>query len=499
MLYIQPPMRNQFLKAALSSPLSVLGILIASSVVMRFFSFFPSVIDHDESTYIVIADAVRQGQVYLRDVVDTKPVGIFILFASFQTLFGKSIFVLRVITAVWVGITAWVIYLIHRRFSPNGPLPESNFGPVASGLLYICMTSIFTFFGVSPNTELFFVLFTLVALYLILTHEGHGWFFMAGLMLGLGFMIKYVVLFDAVAFGLFFIWLSIRKKQPWFYWFSRCAVMVVGFAMPLTAVWMYYNRLGMHDTFMFFTFKLSGRYFLHPTWQAYLTFLLDGLLRYLPVTALFVFGLLRWKTTGKEVVVLCITWFVAVVMVILMPGKMFYHYFIQAMPPMCLIAGYFFDPARDYGIKARRFRKPVVVYTALSIVLLGNLLIQKHDYFDPPDEVKMTADYLNSVLQPGDIIYTGNSHQILYHLTGRKSPTPYVHSSLLWTVENANALGISREDEWNKILSQKPRFIIFGKPSKVRETFISKLGDTYREVKAIGVETHVFERSDGVM
>ena len=48
-------------------------MLTGLSLVMRFFSFFPSVMDHDESTYLVIADALRHGDVYLRDVIDTKP------------------------------------------------------------------------------------------------------------------------------------------------------------------------------------------------------------------------------------------------------------------------------------------------------------------------------------------------------------------------------------------------------------------------------------------
>ena len=73
-------------------PLRILAMLTGLSLVMRFFSFFPSVMDHDESTYLVIADALRQGNVYLRDVIDTKPIGIFTLFAVFQILFGKSIF-----------------------------------------------------------------------------------------------------------------------------------------------------------------------------------------------------------------------------------------------------------------------------------------------------------------------------------------------------------------------------------------------------------------------
>ena len=95
-------------------PLLILAALTVLSTVMRFFSFFPSVMDHDESTYLVIADALRNGDVYLRDVIDTKPIGIFTLLAIFQLFFGKSILIFRIITAIWIALTAWMLYLTHR-------------------------------------------------------------------------------------------------------------------------------------------------------------------------------------------------------------------------------------------------------------------------------------------------------------------------------------------------------------------------------------------------
>src|SRR6187431_504425 len=75
--------------------LQALGLLTGLAIILRFFTFFRSVIDHDESTYIVIADALLYGDVYFRDVIDTKPIGIFGLFALFLTVFGKSIFMIR--------------------------------------------------------------------------------------------------------------------------------------------------------------------------------------------------------------------------------------------------------------------------------------------------------------------------------------------------------------------------------------------------------------------
>ncbi|MFM8362558.1 MAG: hypothetical protein ACKOA4_07660 [Haliscomenobacter sp.] len=79
------------------------AVLSGIAVALRILSFFRTVIDHDESTYLVIADAVRQGAIYWVDAIDVKPPGIFWLYALLQTLFGKAIFTMRLFAA-HVGI-----------------------------------------------------------------------------------------------------------------------------------------------------------------------------------------------------------------------------------------------------------------------------------------------------------------------------------------------------------------------------------------------------------
>ena len=72
-----------------------LPILILLAVVIRWPSFLPSVINHDESTYIIIGDGLLHGQAYLVDSYDTKPVGIFLVYALLNALAGGSIFGIR--------------------------------------------------------------------------------------------------------------------------------------------------------------------------------------------------------------------------------------------------------------------------------------------------------------------------------------------------------------------------------------------------------------------
>ncbi len=476
------------------NPWLFLIVLTGLSMVMRFFSFFPSVIDHDESTYIVIADALRQGDIYLRDVIDTKPIGIFTLFALFQTLFGKSILIIRVLTALWIALTGWMLFLIHRRLIDDTSTNSHNPGPVASGMIYIFITSVYTVFGVSPNTEHFFVLFTVLALYLLVSKKGFGWMFLAGLLLGIGFMIKYVVLFDAIALGIFYLWQQVVAGKKWLYWFLRCALMGIGFLVPFTIVWLYYVQVGMGESFFFYSFQVSGEYFIKPPWYKYILYVLDGLARFLPVTIWFIYCSCHWRTVGPKLPFLAWGWGALVLFIILLPGKLFPHYFIQFMLPLSLLAGSFFDTRLTPGRALSWMRKPDIGYSLMIIILITNFAFQKIDYYDKPDYPREVAAYLNTKLKPGDIIYTANASQIIYHLTGTESPTPYVHPSLIWTKANNEALDINQQTEWNKILKQNPRFIITKKQLPSGNPMIPALLNLYRVVKTFGKEVKVYER-----
>lgn len=469
-------------------------MLTGLSLVMRFFSFFPSVMDHDESTYLVIADALREGKVYLRDVIDTKPIGIFTLFAAFQLLFGKSIMVLRIITAIWIALTAWMLYLAHRELIKDSPGHLHNPAPIASGVIYVFIISIFTFYGISPNTEHFFNLFTITALFLILRYQGLQWIFLAGVLLGLGFMIKYVVLFDALALGLFFLYRQLTDQKKLRYWFSGCALMAIGFIIPFLYVWMYYRQLGMEDTFLFYSFELSGRYIINPPWYEYVRYVMDGLLRFLPVTVWFIFCSWHWRTTGLGLPLLSWLWGSLVIIIILLPGKLFAHYFIQFMLPLSLLAGSFFDTRRALGPALAWMRKPSIGYPLLAVLIIVNIAFQKSDYFDKVDYPAEAAAYLNTHLHPADILYTANAPQIIYLLTGTSSPTPFVHPSLIWDKDNSKALGIERNEEWNKILEQKPRYIIIKDNLRPDNPMLPTLDTGYQQVKGFGKELVLFER-----
>lgn len=456
----------------------LLGLVLAA-IILRFCTFFVSVINHDESTYLVLGKMVYLGYDYWVDYIDTKPPGIFLIVAAIQALFGDAIFVFRLITAIWIGLTGYLLYLIQRTWN------FSQRVGIASGLIYILITSIFTFYGISPNTELFFTLFTALALLIILRNQG-GWpYFLAGLALGFGFMIKYVVAFDALAFGLLISLNAWRQKENFWSYFKKGAILLGGFLIPIAVIFGYYYQIGHLDDALFNGFIVSGRYPKTLSLWAYTKFILDFFLRYLPVTVFFIYGLTakRFAPPKRHFILL---WTITVLVAILLPGNTYGHYFIQLMLPFSLGAGWIFgvpNPALPTWI--RPILRPKLGYPLLGLLVATLVTFQALDYLKKPDYIREASRYLNERLEPKDEIYLGNAKHIIYLLTNREPLHAHVHPSLFWQAKHYKAMDIDIPAEVAKIKAAQPRFVLI-REEEPDQRFGDWIQDEYTLVQQFG-------------
>lgn len=462
-------------------------LFLAVALLLRFFSFFPSVINHDESTYIVISDTLLAGYTYQVDYVDTKPIGIFLVYAFLQLLLGKSILLLRIAAATTLAATSFFLYRAKLSF---GSRPEAAF---AAGLSYLFLNSIFTFYGVSPNTETFFNLFTALALWMYCARPPLWGYFLAGLSLGAGFVIKYVVLFDGLAFGLFLLWRARQGEEQWGAAWSKAITMAAGAALPFLSVIAWYQHIGHLEELWFYTFTVSGRYIESKGLLGHLVFFLDFNLRFLPVAFFFYYALFSRKAhlPSRQFGLL---WAALALAGVLLPGKLFGHYFVQFMLPFSFLAGEFFGiPAEELPKGLRWLRRPRIGYPLLGLILLANLFLQYQDYYLKTDYPRQIAAYIAPRLAPEDVAYTVND-QITYHLLGKLPPQPYVHPSLFWESQHIAALEIDQEKEIEKLIEKRPRFMIFRSPQDEGH-FAELLSTEYRLVKQIGERAFIYERA----
>lgn len=447
------------------------------AVILRFFSFFPSVIDHDESTYLEIARMLLSGKILYVDMVDIKPPGIFLILAGLQAVFGYSLFVIRLLVALWIGLTAFLVYLTAKQ------LHNEERSSLAAGIIYIFLISTWSFYGLSITPEIFFNLFTILALYVLLSKQHAVKYFWAGLLAGTGFIIKYLVLFDFTAFMVYMLFLatpSLREKK-----IPRVILVIIlaaaGFLLPFGIMNLLYYLSGHFEDLKNIVYLAPAKYpSAFEPWKM-LKYLLDFQLRFLPVFLMFYYVLFRKKFSEDKIPAtgrLLVAWLLMALVAVILAGKTFGHYTIQLMLPVSLIAGLLFHPSITWPFKKEPVlsRKTGFVIIAVLIVAVSAMKIEYMVRKDVPAEI---ADYLRPKLGKEDNIYTGNYHHIIYYLLKKDSPTKYVHRSLLLSENHIRALNINAAEEFRQIMDRQPAYII------VRDEFPDSLMNNYIHINYI--------------
>jgi 4-amino-4-deoxy-L-arabinose transferase-like glycosyltransferase len=448
-------------------------LLSLLAVLLRFFSFFPSVIDHDESTYLEMARQLLAGKVLYEDMIDIKPPGIFLILAGFQAVFGYSVFVIRLLVALWIGLTAFMIYKCGRH------LFNDHNASLASGIIYVFFISTWSFYGISITPEIFFNLFTVLTLYVLLKNDSAWNYLLAGLITGMGFVVKYFVVVDFAVLILFFLFLYKKETKG-----SRppgkiiLSMLLAGFGLvlPFGLTNLYYYTTGHFDAFVNIIYLAPQRYPspINPVKMP--KFLLDFQLRFFPIICFFYYTLFTksLKIEGiRFTKMLLLSWSLSSLFAVVISGNHYGHYTIQLMLPVSLMAGLFFHPDLALSrylnwITTRQIGIPVLVALILLISAMKLEYVIRHDV---PREV---ANYLKPRMKESDVLYTGNYHHILYYLLKKDSPTPYIHRTLLIDEGHIKTLDIDTTAEFQKIIDQRPLFIMTQKeyPSGMMKDYI---------------------------
>jgi 4-amino-4-deoxy-L-arabinose transferase-like glycosyltransferase len=472
--------------------LPILGGFIALSLIMRFFSFFPTLISHDEGTYFVIARELFQGKIYFADLVDTKPIGIFLVLGLFIKYCSASIFMIRMFTALIIALTSFTIYKISLH--DQGEQKPA----IAAGVVFIFLLSVFTQFGVFINPELFYTLFTALGFYIFITTNRPGGFLLLGFLLGIGFIFKYVVLFDLTAWLLYYFMAALLQKERKTKQiaFFHCVFACLGFIIPFSIMVVYYYHVGHLKELWYYTFGVTSRIPVERTLLKTLIYIGDFHLRFLPVLFFFYYALIKTRKGSSPTFIangLIITWCLMVLLAVVLPGKPFGHYFIQLMLPVSIVAGrYFRESLIKPGWLNKIIRFPVGAII-LVVIIAGNVAMQKHDYFDKPDIPRQVADYLRPKLRPQDRIYTGNYQQVLYYLLKKDCPVKYVHRTLMCSPDHRNALQIDLPKEMNALMGMDFSYILMKGPY-CYEPMNVYLQENYQVIREFPGGVRVYEK-----
>lgn len=456
-------------KGQAKSDLIILFWLCVGAILLRVWSFQFTKINHDETTYLIIAREIFQGKMLYVDVWDTKPPGIFLIFGLFQKVFGFSVVAIRLFASVVIGFTGFVLYRLWKR------LEAGNRVAILAGAIYIIAASVHKW-EYAANTEIFFNLTTALCLYILLGSKTVSHYLLAGLVMGLGFIIKYFVLFDFVAFCLLILLLHLRERPiKWSSVLVRGTTFFLGFLIPFLLVNCWFWYIVQYEAFYEVTYEVTGRYASAFDAGQGLKFFLEFHLIFLPLVVMAYIGALknRGKTSKLPawfgVIWLLLIWFSA-----LWPGKFFLHYYFQFLVPLCFLAPLVFVQFSVAGRWLNKIR--LWQFGVVFLLFLGTAwVIQKKAFIDKEDHVRNIVNHVHPRLEPGDVVYSEYSHVVYYYL-GVSPVEKYIHSTLLTDPEHFQAIGIDPKKEKERILEASPDWIIvYKKP----ETFIASYINNY--------------------
>lgn len=437
--------------------------LLAWVLLLRAPTFLRSVVDWDESIYVLVASQWLHGHLPYTTVFDHKPIGIYTIFRLAFGLFGESMYSIRLITVAFVYLTSIALFLLGRKL----------FSSTGSGVLAAVCYPVFTLGlqGLSSNTELFFICFNVLGLYFLLQAASdcaqrklfYG--LAAGLSFGAAFQTKYLVALEIAYFVVYVLATRLHaiRRAP----LPLLAVVFAAAVPTALALWYFWANDTLQQ-FLYANFEANRRYVaagdMTALWRKFSHSLQDWFKwNWVTVVGAALIGYryrpgaaqrgAEWFLVGWLLVAFAESWTTL---------KFFKHYYLVTLPPLCLLL------AGVLGRYQRVVGNRQVLILVLVLILGFPIARTIEKYYLPwmtayakhGDVNVNIARYLMTKIGPDDSIYVVNGQPIIYFLANARLATPYVLPPWLLVEDLSRVVGVDYPAEIDRIFSSDPRVIL---------------------------------------
>ncbi len=470
-----------------------------------------SVIDWDESVYLLVSRDVLNGQLPYQGTFDHKPVAVYYVFALAQLLFGEGVHAIRLLAAIASAATALLLSLFLIRSTSAGV-----FASGVAGVIYALSSTING--GLATNTEILMNLY--LAGVLVLANTGHmaerfapGRGIVIGVLLGLmmhtNYLSGFIILGFCTAYALS-LGSTLGLVPGLRIYLQNGAVILLGFlgiTTILLAPIVVWSDLGAYfgkqiaflsgyqrrSSVTLFSTALVGYVHLLTLAAALAAFLVWGAIRDTP-----------WPSRNRAIAWQLLVYLGLAFIACTASGRLYPHYFILLLPSLSIISGLFLT----FPIITKHQHHLAAGLILVSAVFLS---FNKTPYEmglaaymgRAPDLPAEIARDLKPELDPEDTVYVYDYQPVLYYLLAVQAPTNYPLPAHHLYPGISRYLDFKPAAEMARIVSQAPRFVIAGSnPAEGRHGDASQLlWDTlsqhYRLVKIYGKGTEavrVYER-----
>jgi hypothetical protein len=440
-------------------------LLFLVALALRGAYFGNPVLGADEQFYLLVGDRILHGAVPYVDIWDRKPIGLFLIYAGTRLLGGGGIYQYQIVALIFAATTAIVIVAIASHFA-------RRFGAVAAGIVYLIWLHIFG--GEGGQSPVFYNLFMALAAYLIVKSFDQPPAVLARLgcaamlLVGLAIQVKYTAIFEGMFFGCFLLWRAYRSGFSARHIIGCGAIWIGGALLPTALALSTYVWLGHGDAFIFANF-LSIFERLAPEEGSALYRLALIAIRLLPLALCAALGCLLPLDAGPAhrppnvaARTFVAGWSLVAIAAVLLFGTYYRHYALPLLVPLAVAAAPALEQWRIGRLTAREpgAWRVLVIYLlclcGLTIAMAVNVNYRRQR--GEGAEVSAIAAFIKPQLR--DCLFVFDGEPVLYYLTGSCLPTRYAFPSHLNDPREAGAIGVDQWTEVNRILGERPRFVV---------------------------------------
>jgi hypothetical protein len=451
-------------------------LLLGLALVVRASFFFDSVVDWDETTFILMGQSVLDGFVPYQDYWDLKPPFAYFAFALIDLLGLHTVVGVRVVGAVLVAATGFAVFALAARFAARGVALA-----VAAATILL-MSGVDG--GMATLTETVAMPLWMTGLVLLARTADTrraGAVFLGGLLLSLAAMIRLNLAFAVVATTLTLLYFAYREAG-WRHARSVAGWIFVGGCVPALLVVVYFALrsdlatlwgAAVEAPLVYATQQLSP-------WRV--------IARYARLTLEFPPALLvclaaagsvallprAWPTippAGRVAVGLALATLAGAVYSIVTGGNAYGHYVMQIVPPAALPFAAALQWLSTTRLDARWARRAVTATLGVSAAIglyptarhLPELAarVQSQSSLLADEGHRLTA-YLVTNMRREDSLLLMAGH-VAYWQTRKWPPTKILHPSVFQKAYLLPAIGgvpDNPEALMREIMSKKPTVVV---------------------------------------
>ena len=418
-------------------------IIIALVVVLRSPTLLPSMYVSDEGYYGTIANDILDGGAVYHTAVDTKPPGMYYIYAAvFQVAGRNNLLAVHVLAIFVVAATALVVWRIGARVANEWAGAWAGIGYAVFVHAYRPNDTL------GANSEIFAALPLTLSVLVFLQGQKKpalGLMFLSGALVGVATLIRQP---SAVTLGALLACLAYGWLIPRSHSFGRVLAagsgVMIGFIAVIAALAWYYAVQGnLHDAYLW-AWAFAFRYVESETTFPFVlkrlvtvhlvVILLSGVLWYFGIRQVVETLRFSWRRKAAPTEqVLLIFWLVLSYLAIFVGWRFPGHYHLPVLPPLSILAGQAFSRfvAEERRFSQRRWRwirtgivgaaaLPAIIFLIVAFVGRTRML-----NFLP------TVQLIVKETSPNDRIFVWGSRPQLYSFSGRRMATRFVSCSHL--------------------------------------------------------------------